>query len=441
MIVPTLVFIMIFFTAAVLALATFSINHYARLNTNLRSTSTLLAAEAGAEQTLYQLNQNSNFTGYATEQEFFSSNERGRATYQTTVTAGSIGNEKLITATARLYQSPSDTVPGITRKVRLTVVGTTPDNYSVQTGPGGLIMTNSATIANGDVRVNGQISMVNNARIGSPVNPVNVYVAHYNCPAGGASYPSLCAGGQPISIVNSAHIYGEVRATHQTNDDGMSNPGLIAGSTADPVALPGYDRSAQVAAVARTLSNTQTGCSQNQSRTWAANTKIIGDVDVSNNCQVTVTGNIWITGRLSITNSAKFKVANSAAAMPTIMVDGDKVDIVNNAAIIANTQGIGFRFVTFRSAASCSPDCNEVTGTDLYNSRNLQTINVANGALAAGSIFHARWSKLKIDNNGSIGQVIGQTIELANAGNISFGTQLSSGQTIWSIKNYQQLFD
>ena len=73
-------------------------------------------------------------------------------------------------------------------------------------------------------------------------------------------------------------------------------------------------------------------------------------------------------------------------------------------------------------------------------SKDILTINISNASLAAGSIFYARWSKVALSNSGSIGALVGQTVQLNNAGNISFGTQLSSGQSIWSIKNYQQVF-
>lgn len=443
MIVPTMIFIMLAVTVSAIAVGTFVINNFARVNRTYFSTNALLSAEAGAEQALYELNQDSTFTGHATEQEYFSNAEQGRGTYQTQIIGGNISNEKLIVATGRLYRRISDSEPAVTRKIRLTVVGTTSDSFSVQTGPGGLIMNNSATIANGDVHVNGTITMSNSSRIGSASNPLNVYAAHVACPtAGGATYPSLCEGGEPISMPGTqAHIYGEVRATNQTNGAKMSNPGLITNSSAEAVALPSHDRQAQQAAISQEITGTAASCNSNQTRTYQANTKINGDVAIRNNCQVTVLGNIWITGSLTLENSSRIRVDNALTQSPYMMVDGSSISVQNSASILANDGDFGFWFVTYRSAAACSPDCADVTGVDLYNSRNINTITLNNTGLAAGSVFYARWTKVTSSQSGSVGGVVGQTVQLDNTGNISFGTELSSGETIWSIKNYTQIFD
>lgn len=441
-IVPTMVFIMLALTVSALAIATFTINHSARINTNLLATKALLTAEAGAEQTLYELNQDSNFTGFATEQTFIDDGTQGRATYETVVAAGSISNEKLITSTGRFYRRATDATPEVIRKIRLTVVGTTTDSYSVQVGPGGLIMENSATIANGEVHVNGYLHMKNSARIGSATNPVDVSIAHHNCPVGGGpGYPEACTSGQPITMENTAHIYGNVCATNQTDGAAMSNSGLIAGCNAPTVGLPEHDRQAQIDAVATTITGAAASCSGSQTRTYVANTHITGDAIIANNCQVTVEGDVWIDGKFELKNSSTIRVANTATVRPQVMVDGAYASFQNNSDIIANPSNIGFQFITYRSAAVCSPNCASVTGTDLYNSRDINTIELQNASLAAGTNFYARWSKITVHNSGSLGSIIGQTVLLRNTGNISFGSNLSSGESIWSVKNWLQVFD
>lgn len=441
-ILPAIVLVMLALTVSALALASFSISQISTTKRQVYETGGLLVAEAGAEKTLSQLNQDSNFSGYSSEQEFFNNTNQGRGTYTTTVSAGSLQNEKIITSTSKIYR-PYKNTASITRKVRLIVVGTSTSSYSVQTGPGGLIMSNSATIANGNVYINGYLQMSNSSRIGSTSGPVKVWVAHNNCPTtGGSTYPAQCTSGQPITLNNSAHIYGEVYATNQTNGNGMSNPGLIAGSSAPPVSLPNYDRQAQVSAVASTITGAAASCSNGQTRTWNANTKITGNVTISNNCQVTVNGNVWITGNFNISNSTSIKVGSGVTSVPTIMVDGSNgATFSNSSSVLANANNIGFQFITFHSAASCSPNCSDVTGVDLYNSRNLTTISISNSSLGAGSSFYSRWSKIQVNNGGAVGAILGQTIQLSNSGNISFGTLLSSGTSVWSIKNYQQIFE
>lgn len=441
-ILPAMVFVVLIFSFVLLGIATFSINQLGRSNKNIFDTNSLLVSEAGAEQTLNQLNQDNQFAGYPTEQEFFNNSTQGRAIYQTTVTNGSLSNERYITSTGRVYKYGSSQILS-ERKIKLTIVGTTPSGYAVQTGPGGLIMSNSATIANGNVNVNGYLSMSNSSRIGSSTTPVNVSVAHVNCPAGGGpTFPIVCTSGQPITLNNTASIYGAVCATNQTTGTRMFTPGLQPSCVAPAVSLPPHDRQAQVNAVTTNITGSAASCSNSQSRTYAANTKITGNVTISNSCQVTVNGNVWITGNFNISNSSSIKVGSGVTTAPSIMIDGSSgATFSNSSTLLPNTANLGFKFVTYWSNSSCSPDCSDVTGTDLFNSRNASTINLSNSSLGAGSTFYARWSKVTLANSGSVGAVMGQTIQLSNSGNISFGTNISSGQNVWSIKNYQQIYN
>jgi hypothetical protein len=443
-IVPTLVFMYLAFTITAISIATLTVDHFARTNRNIYATNALLTSEAGAEQTLNQLNIDSSFGGYSTEQTFFNNSAQGKGTYTTTVTNGSINNEKIITSTGYVYRKPTDTNPEVVRKVRLIVVGTTTGNYAV---PGGLIMNNSATVANGDIYVNGFITMNNSSRIGTPLTPAKVWVAHYDCPVGGGStFPTLCGSGEPITITNPASIYGEVRANNQIFGSSSSNrmflPGLVENSGVTPIGMPAHDRDAQKATVVHNITGSSASCNGNQTRTYEANTKITGDVTIRNNCTVTVMGDVWITGNLTLSNNSTFKVDDLLVTNPDVMIDGASgLSINNSALILANPLSKGMDFITYHSSASCSPDCADVTGTDLYNSRNLLTIDIGNASLGAGSTFYARWTKVSIRNGGTIGSVIGQTVELNNSGSLVFGTNLSSGSTLWSIKTYQQVFN
>ena len=202
------------------------------------------AADAGIDDAIRQLNADHDWAGTGSEQTLYSSSAF-RTTYTTTVTDGVDDLQKFISVTAHTYAPASSSTPTYTRKYSVEMRGITAGNYSVVTGVGGLIMTNSAKIVGGNVYVNGSITMSNTAQIGLSTNPVNVKAAHANCPSPATSaYPRSCGtgeNGQPISLNNSARIYGEVQATNQTDDAGMSLPGLVSGSPT-PTALPTHDR-------------------------------------------------------------------------------------------------------------------------------------------------------------------------------------------------------
>lgn len=323
--------------------------------------------------------------------------------------------------------------------------GVSSGDYSVVTGVGGLIMSNSAKIVGGNVYVNGRITMSNTAQIGLSTNPVDVKAAHQSCPVpANATYPRVCnsgENGQPITLTNSSRIYGEVQATNQTNGASMSNPGLIAGSP-PAVAIPDYDRTAQVAAVSNTL-NGSFSCSSGNF-TWPANYKITGNVSISNSCQVTAYGNVWIGGTLSLSNSSKMIVADSVGTTkPVIMVDGQSgATFSNNTELKSNNQNTGFRIITYYSTASCSPNCSNVTGTDLYNSSTRSTINLVNSSQGPHTEFFARWSQVDVNNGGNIGALVGQTIRMTNSGAVTFGATVSGagGIQAWVIKSYKRDF-
>lgn len=406
------------------------------------------AADAGIDDAIRQLNNNFAWTGSATEQTLYSGSDY-RATYQTWVTPGSDDLQKFITVTAKTYSPAASTTPRYTRNYTVEMRGVTSGNYSVVTGVGGLVMTNSSKIVGGSVYVNGSITMSNSAQIGLTTNPVNVRVAHATCPVpADATYPRVCGSsenGQPISLTNSAQIYGEVQATNQTNGSGMSMPGLVAGSPPE-TALPSHDRMAQINAV----SSTYTGnfsCSSG-SYTWPANYRITGNVSISNSCEVTVSGNVWIQGRLTMSNSqSKMIVANSlGTTQPVIMIDGaNGASLTNSSTLQSNNQNTGFRIITYWSTAACSTSTTspcEVTGTSLYDSRDDTTISLSNSSSGPNTEFYARWTQIDVGNSGNIGALVGQTVRLTNSGAITFGTSVSGvgGIEAYVVKSYKRTF-
>jgi hypothetical protein len=410
------------------------------------------ASDGGLDVALQEINQDEAWSGTAAwgaagPEEELHNDGNVRTTYEVVVTAVD-DDTKVITSTGRTYSPISSATPRATVKISVNLRGVSSGDFSIVTGVGGLYMSNSAKILGGDVFVNGEVNMTNSSQIGLLINPVRLQVAHQNCPdPADATYPRLCnsgENGQPITISNPAHIYGEVRANNQTDGSLMSLPGLVASSGVAAQALPVHDRVAQKAAATNNMTGAAASCTSNGGTvTWPANTKITGDVTISKNgCTVTIEGDVWITGSLTMINSGILKVSNAlGTTRANVMVDGTKVTIDNTAAITSNSSGTGLQIITYRSTASCSPDCVNVTGLDLYNSRSVTTIDFDNSASGPHTIFYARWSKVSINNSGSIGALVGQTIELKNSGAITFGTSAGVGTTSWIIDSYNRDFN
>jgi hypothetical protein len=431
---PFLITIALYYTS--LSLTSFQVARLDQFHTEAQ-----LAADAGADYAVEQISQDNNWSGTGGD-VLLHSDSKLKTKYDVTVSGDSTA--KTIAVTGKSFWPANATTPTRTVRIYVDLWPVSGGTYSVITGEGGLFMSNKAKIVGGDVFVNGEINLSNSAQIGLSTNSVNVKVANERCPnPPDSSYPRVCnsgENGQPITIANTAHIYGTVQATGQTDGSNMSNSGLIAGSVA-PQSLPAYDRAAQKAAVSNTITGAAASCSGKQTVTWPANTKISGDVTVDTQCKVTVQGDIWIAGNLNVNNSAQVVVADSlGSTIPHIMVDGSAGASFNQSAqLMNNSSGTGFELLTFYSTASCSPDCSSVTGTDLYNSRAVPTITLSQSASAPKTIFYAYWSQVSVGNTGQIGALIGQTININNNGTITFGTSTQTGSpTVWAVKGYRR---
>lgn len=401
-----------------------------------------LAADAGIDYAAQQLVTDGSWPGTASPVTL-SDAQNVRTTYEISIVDINANNKNII-ATGKTFRPSNSTTPksSVTITVGMRPVRT--GSYSVVTGVGGLIMRNNSRIVNGNVFINGNLSMSNSAQIGLSILPVNVKVAHQSCPMPAtASYPAVCTSGEPITMAGSARIYGRVEATNQTNGANMSNTGLVANSSVSPVALPDdHDRDAQKAAVAHVRTGTDASCSSG-TKIWQANTRIDGNVIISNSCTVLIEGNVWITGNFEMRNLGILKVQEGVTTPPVVMIDGSSGAILrNSSSILPNIGGlVGSRLITYYSTGACSPDCTTLTGAALYNSQQHVTIALENSANGAQTEFYSRWSKTTAGNAGTVGALSGQTVELTNTISITLGTSVTGfGDTIWVIDSYRRTF-
>jgi hypothetical protein len=327
---------------------------------------------------------------------------------------------------------------------------------SVATGVGGLVMNGNSKVTGGDVVVDGTISMGNGTQIGLSTNAVNVRVADQACPVShGSGYPRVCSAAQgdtitnPIVMGTTSHIYADVIATNQTDGSSMTNDGLQAGQTFDPVPLPSFDRTTFKNAV-NASGQTMTGaaasnCPNGSTVNWPANVKITGDVSIQNKCTIKINGNVWVTGSVSIANNANFAIQNGVGATtPDMVIDGSGGLVVGNkGSITPNASGTSIEILTFYSTGACSPDCSSLSGTDLFNSQQALTIDLSNTGSAPGAIFYAYWSKVRLSNNGALGAVSGQTVDLGNNAVINFTASVPGSDnlvTTWVKRGYMRLY-
>ncbi|MFZ2494199.1 MAG: hypothetical protein WAW60_00300 [Candidatus Saccharimonadales bacterium] len=410
------------------------------------------AADAGADWTAHKVNDAlfNNYSWSGTGSEITVSDQSNfKTTFISTVTDSTISGQqiKIIKVTGKTYSPKTKSTPVSTRTYLVTLKPIEAGDFAVVTGVGGLIMENSAKIVGGSVFVNGKITMTGSSQIGLSNAPVEVFSAHLSCPLGGGpGYPIQCGAGngEPISISNPAWIYGDVSAQNQTNGARMSNGGLQVGATVAPKALPVHDRTAQKNAVindaAHQLSGASASCTTNNgTKTWPANTKITGNVTINKSCVVTVLGDIWITGSLTMAQSGTLKVNTGLTTAPVLMVD-DTVDARNSAQFASNNSNpkTGFRVISYKNNLN-DPDT-VPAGSDLFTSSSIQSISLSQTSGGPNTEFYAKYSLVNIGNSGGIGAVTGQTIRLNNSAAVTFGTKIVGMPTImaWVIESYSR---
>jgi Tfp pilus assembly protein PilX len=445
------IIMILFLTAVGFSIAELVALQYQHTKREMYMQNAQLVAEAGIEQSVHELNTDDSFAGYPTAQTFFDDSTQGKGTFSTAVTDNSDGTSKTIISTGEVYRTDTDPNPYLTRKVKVTVVGTGSSGYSVATGPGGLILGGSASITNSNVYVDGTITMTGSSKIGTSSNPVNVDVGNIACPKGsspGSSYPEVCTdGSQPISMDWSTNIYGTVCATGQTStgpnnniQGGNGGAGLEVGCTAPSVTPPTYDRSGIISGITDTESGTSGSyaCNGNKTIILPANIELTGGtISWGNSCKITISGDVYIPGNLSIGGAVQITAADSlGTTRPVILVDGT-INVAGSAAMIANSSGSGIDFVSFKNATGNPGGI--PTGTVLYNSQQEQNVNVGGAASSAGMVFDAYWSEATLTGSGNVGAAAGQTVNLDGAGTVIFGTKLTSGSKTWAITSYQML--
>lgn len=460
-ILPTALILLVVFTLIGVTFLSMVGFQYKLTRESLPRANAILTAEAGIETAIAELNQDDTYTGGT--QTFFDNATKGRGVYTSTVEAVEDSNARRIVSEGVIYRHGTNNV--LSRyKIRVLVVGTTSDGYSVATGPGGLILSGSAAITNSDVYVNGTLTMSGSAKIGTDAYPVEVNVAHIACPTGsnpGATYPTLCTSGQPISIPDwsTVSIIGTTCATNQTQSKFPNSPynsnlpqiragtgggeGLKIGCVAPPVSPPTYDRAAHIAAVTSTYTSGSSlaDCTNGNphTRSWPANMKITGNVSVASNCEVTINGNVYITGNLTTGGSAAIRVANGLTTPPVILVDGS-ISVGGSSTVVTNSAGVGAKLISFKGSGSCNLAAT-CSGTDLKTSQGVTTVNLSGGVNTPGITFQAYWGKLVLGGSGNIGAAAGQTIDMSGSGTVTFGTQLSTGQKSWTVSSYQRYFE
>lgn len=147
------------------------------------------AAESGADAAIATLNSgNDAYTGQATELTLLD-NPRYKATFSSTVSAGSNSKEKIITATGKLYAPKTATTPSYTRTIQVTAQRSSSSTTSSIVSRNSLEIASSTKELNAkDIFVNGYINMNKNVNtiIAENITVTDKKTGAGNCSIGGS---------------------------------------------------------------------------------------------------------------------------------------------------------------------------------------------------------------------------------------------------------------
>ncbi len=384
-------------------------------------------AEAGLEAAIWKLNNQAGYTGE-------SNTTYGEGTYTITVTNLS-GSSKLIRADAYI---PNASNPRAKRSIQVTAnIGTTNIgfNYGVQVGDGGLTMDNNA-IVNGNIYSNGNIVGSNGARINgdtfvadatgsiSSVIIQNNSYSHSisNSTVGqNANHTTLTTttvgGNVSADAISSCTVGGTAAYNSRlscTVGGAITTPNTSVPTDPPSIALPIdaqqiTDWESEAAAGGSLGSQSISGTT-----TTLGPKKIVGDLTITNNSILTLTGTVWVTGNITFGNNTTIKLSTGYGALSGVIIAGvsgssvvGNISPQNNARIHGSgTAGRYWMLLSQKTSTSTA------------------AINISNNA--SGAIFYAGSGRIDVSNNGGAKEITAYRVHLNQNAVITYETGLAN---------------
>jgi hypothetical protein len=355
----------------------------------------LALAEAGIDKAVYELNQNSGYTGE-------SNTPLGAGTFTVSVAAIDSG-AKSVTSTGSVSGSASRTV-----KVKLGVnAATVTFRYGSQAGEGGIIFANNSGLQ-GNLYSNGNIVGAQHAYISG-----DAFVA-----GSGGSISNMCIGYNTkdcVPAVGSAHAHTVTGSTVSGTiycQSGSGNNKSCNTSRPDPAPepMPISDDT-----IAEWKSDAASGVPLSGSQTISVPTtlgptKISGNLTI--NSTLTLADTIWVTGDVTI--NATVKLDSSYGAQSGVIIADGVVTVTNG--VVFQDSGTPGSYILLLSTSACD----ENTSASPCNSRNAMSVNNNSNIIIA----NAQNGTVNFSNNATVKEVVGKTIRLKNNVTIQYGSGL-----------------
>lgn len=384
-------------------------------------------AEAGIDKAVYELNQNGSYTGE-------SSTPLGNGVLHIAVTSVD-SNTKYVTATGVVPNSVSPTAIRTVRATVSTDSSVVSFHYGIQTGQGGLEMSNSSKVI-GNVYSNGNIVGTNSASIeGSAIvaGPTGV-IEGMDVTGDSWSHTirgtSTVIGNATHSVLQNTVVNGDVladsiasctiggTATYDTRS-GCAVAGAITTPNpnpfvpADVLPLPITEEQIDLWET-ESVSGGSIG-----SQNWSSGTrslgpkKITGNLYLSGNAELVVTGTLWVTGEIKLSNNAIIRLASSYGSSSGVIVAGvdesasaGYIEISNSAQVLGSgATGSYLMLLSQREAGA-------------------NAIKTSNTSTAA--ILYAGEGEIEIGNSAALKEVTAYKLKITNSATVTYESGLQN---------------
>ena len=384
-------------------------------------------AEAGIEKALWKLNNEQNYSGE-------SNTVYADGVYNIAITTLS-GNSKLIRADAYV---PSSSNPISKSSVQVTATTGTTNisfNYGVQVGLGGLDMSNSAQII-GNVYSNGDIVGTNSARIQGTAIVAGVgIISGMDVDGNATAYQilsgSAVGGSTTSSGLSNTSVGGNLVADSISNCTVGGNATYdtrigcnIGGVTTTPNPNPYQQQPVQELpiteeqidiweedAAAGGVIGTQSYSSGTRN---LGPKKINGDLFLSNDAEMVVTGTLWVTGQIRLSNTSVLRLSSSYGSQGGVVLAGiDESSTAGYIELSNSAQALGSG-----SSGSYIMLLSQKEGT------GSQAIRSSNTGSAA--IFYAGEGWIEIGNTAELKEITAQKLTINNNATVTYESGLAN---------------
>ncbi len=380
------------------------------------SSQSYFLSEGGLEDSIYRLKEG--LTVDTTETLAL-----GGVTVTTTITDTG-GGEKDITA--------SGTRNNNVRKIRthLSISSGASFSFGVQSGPGGMVIENSASV-NGNAYSSGSITGANSNIIRGDVisaGPTGLINGIY---ATSSAYAHTIQN----STIDKNAYYQTISGT---TVGGVSYPGSADQPIADlPIPDTLIEEWKTDAAAGGTLGGSCTKYSINADTTLGP-IKINCDLEISGSPTITLAGMVWVNGNIMIKNTPTIVVSSSQtgktvamiADKPTDRTASSKIEIENSTVFQGAGAGSYVLLVSQNNSA-------ESGGSE----KAIEVENSANGAL----LVYAGHGEINLKNNIGLKEVTAYRIRLSNSANVTYETGLASllftagPSGSWTVNSWKEI--